>query len=152
MKAVYDLISRAGAEPEHGARAGARSGTGKELVARALHQHSARADSRVHHPSIRANLPPELARIESVRPCQGRLHRRRVSEEGPHSSWPTRARFFFDEIGNIPLDTQAKLAARHPGAASSCGWAAIEMIKVDVRIIAATNVSLREMVRIGRFR
>src|SRR5207249_5613154 len=55
------------------------------------------------------------------------------------------------EIGNIPLDTQAKLL-RVIQEREFMRLGGIEMIKVDVRIIAATNVSLREMMREGRFR
>jgi two-component system response regulator PilR (NtrC family) len=58
---------------------------------------------------------------------------------------------FFDEIGNIPLDTQAKLL-RVIQEREFMRLGGVDMIKVDVRILAATNVSLKEMTSQGRFR
>jgi len=59
--------------------------------------------------------------------------------------------FFFDEMGNIPLETQAKLL-RAMQEREFMRLGGMETIKVDVRIIAATNVDLRRMVEDGRFR
>ena len=58
---------------------------------------------------------------------------------------------FFDEIGNIPLDTQAKLL-RVIQEREFMRLGGVDTIKVDVRIIAATNVSLRELIAQGEFR
>ena len=58
---------------------------------------------------------------------------------------------FFDEIGNIPLDTQAKLL-RVIQEREFMRLGGVETIKVDVRIIAATNVNLRDMMKADRFR
>jgi transcriptional regulator with PAS, ATPase and Fis domain len=58
---------------------------------------------------------------------------------------------FFDEIGNIPLETQAKLL-RVIQEREFMRLGGVENIKVDVRIIAATNVDLRRMMEEGRFR
>jgi two-component system response regulator PilR (NtrC family) len=58
---------------------------------------------------------------------------------------------FFDEIGNIPLDTQAKLL-RVIQEREFMRLGGVDTIKVDVRIIAATNIRLREMVEAGGFR
>src|SRR5262249_14383803 len=58
---------------------------------------------------------------------------------------------FFDEIGNVPLDTQAKLL-RAIQERDFMRLGGVETIKVDVRIIAATNVALRQMMEQGRFR
>src|SRR5205085_1538905 len=58
---------------------------------------------------------------------------------------------FFDEIGNIPLETQAKLL-RVIQEREFMRLGGVENIKVDVRIIAATNVDLKKMMEDGRFR
>src|SRR5439155_6739533 len=58
---------------------------------------------------------------------------------------------FFDEIGNIPLDTQAKLL-RVIQEREFMRLGGLETIKVDVRIIAATNCDLKQMMEAGRFR
>ena len=58
---------------------------------------------------------------------------------------------FFDEIGNIPIDTQAKLL-RVIQEREFMRLGGVETIKVDVRIIAATNVNLRDMMQEGKFR
>ena len=58
---------------------------------------------------------------------------------------------FFDEIGNIPLETQAKLL-RVIQEREFMRLGGVETIKVDVRIIAATNVDLRQMIDEGKFR
>ena len=58
---------------------------------------------------------------------------------------------FLDEIGNIPLETQAKLL-RVMQEREFMRLGGMEVIKVDVRIIAATNVDLRKLMEDGRFR
>src|SRR6185369_9005874 len=58
---------------------------------------------------------------------------------------------FFDEIGNIPLETQAKLL-RVMQERDFMRLGGLETIKVDVRIVAATNADLRRAVEEGRFR
>src|SRR5205085_7964326 len=58
---------------------------------------------------------------------------------------------FFDEIGNVPLETQSKLL-RVIQEREFMRLGGVENIKDDVRIIAATNVDLRPMVEEGRFR
>jgi two-component system, NtrC family, response regulator PilR len=90
------------------------------------------------------------ARVDAVRPRQGRLHRRRLPEEGP-VRLADKGSIFFDEIGNIPLETQAKLL-RVMQEREFMRLGGVETIKVDVRIIAATNVDLRAMVEEGKFR
>ena len=58
---------------------------------------------------------------------------------------------FFDEIGNIPLETQAKLL-RVMQEREFMRLGGVETVKVDVRIVAATNIDLRRAVEEGRFR
>ena len=141
----------AGVRPDHPGGAepttiliNGESGTGKELVARALHQNSPRA----RKPFVTVNcgnLPPSCS-SRAVRPRQGRLHRRGLPKKGLFVA--DKGTLFLDEIGNIPLETQAKLL-RVIQEREFMRLGGIETIKVDVRIIAATNVDLRRMVEEG---
>jgi two-component system response regulator PilR (NtrC family) len=123
MKQVFDLIIQAAPSRSTILITG-ESGTGKELVARAIHSNSPRAD-RAFVTVNSGNLPPDL--LEST--LFGHV----------------------DEIGNIPSDTQAKLL-RVMQEREFMRLGGMETIKVDVRIIAATNCDLRQMVEDGRFR
>jgi len=148
MKAVYDLISRAAPSRTtvlvHG-----ESGTGKELVARALHRHSARAD-RAFITVNSGNLPPDLLESNLFGHVKGAFTGAVYPKKGLFEL-ADKGTIFFDEIGNIPLDTQSKLL-RVIQEREFMRLGGVETIKVDVRIIAATNVSLRDMMREGRFR
>ncbi len=148
MKAVYDLISRA-APSRSTVLIQGESGTGKELVARALHRHSARAD-RAFVTVNSGNLPPDLLESNLFGHVKGAFTGAVYPKKGLFEL-ADKGTIFFDEIGNIPLDTQAKLL-RVIQEREFMRLGGVEMIKVDVRIIAATNVSLREMMRDGRFR
>ena len=125
------------------------SGTGKELVARAFHRHSARADE----PFITVNsgnLPPDLLESNLFGHVKGAFTGAVYPKKGLFEL-ADKGTIFFDEIGNIPLDTQAKLL-RVIQEREFMRLGGVETIKVDVRIIAATNVNLREMMEEGRFR
>jgi DNA-binding NtrC family response regulator len=148
MKAVYDLISRA-APSRSTVLVQGESGTGKELVARALHRHSARAD-RAFITVNSGNLPPDLLESNLFGHVKGAFTGAVYPKKGLFEL-ADKGTIFFDEIGNIPLDTQAKLL-RVIQEREFMRLGGVEMIKVDVRIIAATNVSLREMMREDRFR
>jgi DNA-binding NtrC family response regulator len=148
MKAVYDLISRA-APSRTTVLIQGESGTGKELVARALHRHSARAD-RAFITVNSGNLPPDLLESNLFGHVKGAFTGAVYPKKGLFEL-ADKGTIFFDEIGNIPLDTQAKLL-RVIQEREFMRLGGVEMIKVDVRIIAATNVSLRDMMRDGRFR
>jgi two-component system, NtrC family, nitrogen regulation response regulator NtrX len=125
------------------------SGTGKELVAREIHGESARSDQ----PFIQVNcaaIPEELIESElfghekgsftgAVRKQTGKF----VSADG--------GTIFLDEIGDMSLRTQAKvLRVLQEGEVEPVGSAAV--IKVDVRVIAATNKNLRDEIEKGTFR
>jgi len=148
MKAVYDLISRA-APSRTTVLIQGESGTGKELVARAFHRHSARAD-RAFVTVNSGNLPPDLLESNLFGHVRGAFTGAVNPKKGLFEL-ADKGTIFFDEIGNIPIDTQAKLL-RVIQEREFMRLGGIETIKVDVRIIAATNVSLREMMREGRFR
>ena len=123
------------------------SGTGKELVARAFHRRSARADK----PFITVNsgnLPPDLLESNLFGHVKGAFTGAVYPKKGLFEL-ADKGTIFFDEIGNIPLDTQAKLL-RVIQEREFMRLGGVETIKVDVRIIAATNVNLRELMEAGR--
>jgi two-component system nitrogen regulation response regulator NtrX len=125
------------------------SGTGKELVAREIHRRS----SRANQPFVQVNcaaIPEELIESElfghekgsftgAVRKQTGKF----VAADG--------GTIFLDEVGDMSLRTQAKvLRVLQEGEVEPVGSATV--VKVDVRVIAATNKDLEEEIRAGRFR
>ena len=129
-----------GAEPRDGADSGRErhgQGAGGAGVPPAI----GAIGQAVHHGQLRQPAA-RPARIESVRPRQGRVHRRHLSRRRACSRWPTQGTIFFDEIGNIPLETQAKLL-RVIQEREFMRLGGVDTIKVDVRIIAATNADLQ---------
>ena len=125
------------------------TGTGKELVARALHERSARREKAFVTIDCGA-IPDTLIEAELFGHERGSFtgaHERRTGLV-PLASGGT---FFFDEVGNLPVGAQAKLLRvleeRQVRAVGSR-----QPLAVDVRIIAATNAVLEERVRAGAFR
>ncbi len=148
MRQVFDLIIQA-APSRTTILINGESGTGKELVARSLHQNSSRADK----PFITVNsgnLPPDLLESNLFGHVKGAFTGAVYPKKGLFEL-ADKGTIFFDEIGNVPLETQAKLL-RVIQEREFMRLGGVETIKVDVRIIAATNVDLRRMVDEGRFR
>lgn len=148
MRAVFDLIGRA-APSRTTVLIQGESGTGKELVAQAVHRRSARADK----PFVTVNsgnLPPDLLESNLFGHVKGAFTGAVAMKKGLFEM-ADRGTIFFDEIGNVPLDTQAKLL-RVIQEREFMRLGGVDTIKVDVRIIAATNVDLRRSVAEGRFR
>ena len=148
MKQVFDLIIQA-APSRTTILINGESGTGKELVARALHQNSTRAD-RAFITVNSGNLPPDLLESNLFGHVKGAFTGAIYPKKGLFEL-ADKGTIFFDEIGNIPLETQAKLL-RVIQEREFMRLGGVETIKVDVRIIAATNVELRRMVDEGKFR
>jgi two-component system response regulator PilR (NtrC family) len=148
MKQVFDLIIQA-APSRTTILINGESGTGKELVARALHQNSTRAD-RAFITVNSGNLPPDLLESNLFGHVKGAFTGAVYPKKGLFEL-ADKGTIFFDEIGNIPLETQAKLL-RVIQEREFMRLGGVETIKVDVRIIAATNVDLRKMMEDGRFR
>jgi transcriptional regulator with GAF, ATPase, and Fis domain len=125
------------------------SGAGKELVARAIHDHSPRR----HRPLIEVNcasIPRELFESEFFGHVKGAftgaLRDRAGRFQAAHGGT-----LFLDEVGEIPLELQAKLLrVLQEGLFERVGEEATR--SVDVRIIAATNRNLQQEVAAGRFR
>jgi len=125
------------------------SGSGKELVARALHRSSPRAD----RPMLSVNcaaIPSELLESQLFGHMKGAF----TSADADHVGWFQQAdsgTLFLDEVGELPLEGQAKLLRileGHPFLPVG----GVKEISVDVRVIAATNRDLSEFVRDKRFR
>ena len=125
------------------------SGTGKELVAKAIHQNSPRRDK----PFVVVNsgsLPHELLESNLFGHVKGAFTGAVYAKKGLFEL-ADKGTLFFDEIGNIPLETQAKLL-RVMQEREFMRLGGVDTIKVDVRVVAATNVDLRRAVEEGRFR
>jgi DNA-binding NtrC family response regulator len=148
MTQVFNLIIQA-APSRSTILVTGESGTGKELVARAIHAHSSRAD-RAFVTVNSGNLPPDLLESTLFGHVKGAFTGAVYPKKGL-CDLADKGSIFFDEIGNIPLETQAKLL-RVIQEREFMRLGGMDTIKVDVRIIAATNCDLREMVGDGRFR
>jgi two-component system response regulator PilR (NtrC family) len=148
MQQVFGLISQAAPSRSTILVVG-ESGTGKELVAKAIHAHSPRADK----PFIVVNsgsLPHDLLESNLFGHVKGAFTGAVYAKKGLFEL-ADKGTLFFDEIGNIPLETQAKLL-RVMQEREFMRLGGVDIIKVDVRIVAATNVDLRRAVDEGRFR
>src|SRR4029453_11775238 len=106
MKQVFDLIIQ-GAPSRTTILINGESGTGKELVARSLHQNSTRAD-RAFITVNSGNLPPDLLDSHLFAHVKGAFTGAIYPKKGLFEL-ADKGTIFFDEIGNIPLETQAKL-------------------------------------------
>ena len=125
------------------------SGTGKELVARALHEHSPRAKQ----PFIAVNtaaIPKDLMESEFFGHERGAFTGAAAQRRGRFEQ-ADGGTLFLDEIGDMPADLQTRLLrVLQDGTFYRVGGHSL--IKVDVRIIAATNQNLERAVADGRFR
>src|ERR1044072_1012097 len=148
MRQVFDLIIQA-APSRSTILIQGESGTGKELVARAIHANSSRSE-RSFVTVYSGNLPPHLLESTLFGHVKGAFTGAVYPKKGLFDL-ADRGSIFFDEIGNVPLETQAKLL-RVIQERDFMRLGGMETIKVDVRIIAATNVDLRKMMEEGRFR
>jgi transcriptional regulator with GAF, ATPase, and Fis domain len=125
------------------------TGTGKEVVARAIHQRS----NRSHRPMITVNcaaLPETLLESELFGNTKGAFTGANAHRVG-YVEKANGGTLFLDEIGDMPLETQAKLL-RLLQEREFQRIGSPEPIPVDIRVIAATNVDLRRAIVEKRFR
>ncbi|HOX29243.1 MAG TPA: sigma-54 dependent transcriptional regulator, partial [bacterium] len=148
MKDLFMRIETVGNSPSRVLIRG-ENGVGKELVARALHQASPRRDK----PFIKVNcaaIPHELIESELFGHEKGAFTGATAMRRGKFEL-AHKGTIFLDEIGDMHLDTQAKvLRVLQENEFQRVGGD--ELIKVDVRVITATNKELEEEIRKNRFR
>ncbi len=146
--AVYAILDRVADTPTTVLVTG-ESGTGKELVARALHENSSRRDK----PFIKVNcaaIPKDLMESELFGYERGAFTGAVTSKPG-RFELAAGGTLFLDEIGEIPVEMQVKLLrVLQEGEFERVGG--IRTIKVDVRLVAATNRELRREIERGAFR
>src|SRR5215475_8374081 len=125
------------------------SGTGKELIAKAIHLKSQRAE-RPFVPVNSGSMPGDLLESNLFGHVRGAFTSAIATKKGLFEV-SDQGTIFFDEIGTVSLETQAKLL-RVIQEREFMRLGGIDTIKVDTRILAATNVDLRKLVDEGRFR
>ena len=125
------------------------NGTGKELVARALHRHSARGDSPLVEVNCAA-IPEELIESELFGHTKGSFTGASEDRRGKFEEADS-ATLFLDEIGDMSAKTQAKvLRALQEGRFTRVGGT--RPLSSDARVLSATNKDLSEEIRRGTFR
>ncbi len=148
MQQVYELVQLAAPAKSNILILG-ESGTGKELVAKSIHHHSRRAQG----PFVTVNsgsMPADLLESNLFGHVKGAFTGAISNKKGLFET-ATGGSIFFDEIGNIPLDTQSKLL-RLIQEKEFMRLGGVETLKADVRIIAATNADIQAQVQAGLFR
>jgi two-component system, NtrC family, response regulator AtoC len=145
---VYSVLDRVADTPTTVLITG-ESGTGKELVARALHENSSRKDK----PFIKVNcaaIPKDLMESELFGYERGAFTGAVGSKPG-RFELASGGTLFLDEIGSIPVEMQVKLLrALQESEFERVGG--IKTIRVDVRLVAATNSDLKKEIAAGTFR
>lgn len=150
IKEVRQLVSKYGPLDALNVLVLGETGTGKERVARLLHQESGRAEK--HFIAVNCAILGGAEMLESklFGHVKGAFTGAVKDHEGLIAA-ADKGTLFLDEVGDTPPDTQAKLLrVIEDGTFTRLG--SNESLKVDVRIVAATNMNLAEMVREGRFR
>jgi DNA-binding NtrC family response regulator len=148
MQRIYSLIARA-APSEGRVLITGENGSGKELIARAIHQHSRRKEG----PFVKLNcaaVPHELIESELFGHEKGAFTGALAARRGKFEL-ASDGTLFLDEVGDMPAAMQAKLLrVLQEGEFERVGGT--DTLKVDVRVIAATNKDLEREIALGRFR
>ena len=148
MQKVMDLITQVAISRATVLISG-ESGTGKELVAKTIHAMSPRAD-RAFVPVNTGSMPVDLLESTLFGHVKGAFTSAIATKRGLFEL-ADQGTIFFDEIGTVGVETQAKLL-RVIQEREFMRLGGTETIKVDVRILAATNADLRKAVLAGHFR
>ena len=148
MLRIFDLVAQVAPSRSTILLQG-ESGTGKELIAKAIHMNSTRRD-RPFVPVNTGSVPADLLESTLFGHVKGAFTSAIASKKGLFEV-ADRGTLFLDEIGTMGLETQAKILRvlqdrrfMHLGGVTE--------VQVDVRIIAATNVDLKQHVKEGKFR
>ena len=148
MQRLRELIETAGPTNSR-VLIGGENGTGKELVARAIHMHSTRSD----HPFVAVNcaaIPETLIESELFGHEKGSFTGATSMKRGQFEQ-ADGGTLFLDEIGDMSLNTQAKvLRALQEQQFTRVGGT--KLMKVDVRVLAASNKDLEKEIGKGQFR
>jgi DNA-binding NtrC family response regulator len=148
MEKMFDLIEQV-APSRSTVLVTGESGTGKELIAHTIHNRSPRADFSFV-PVNTGSMPDDLLESILFGHVKGAFTSAVASKKGLFEV-AHRGTIFFDEVGTVGPQTQAKLLrVIQEGEFMRLG--SNETVKVDVRILAATNVDLKQLVGEGRFR
>ena len=148
MKKVEELVRKVGPTDTTVLISG-ESGTGKELVARAIHRHSSRRDKPFVVVDC-GSLVENLFESELFGHVKGSFTGATATKYG-RFELANGGTLFFDEIGNISINIQTKLLrVLQEREVTKVGSS--QVIKVDVRIVAATNKDLQKAVKAGTFR
>ncbi len=148
MLRIFDLVAQVGPSRSTVLLQG-ESGTGKELIAKAIHMSSPRKD-RPFVPVNTGAMSTDLLESTLFGHVKGAFTSAVASKKGLFEV-ADRGTLFLDEIGNMSMDTQAKIL-RVLQDKKFMHLGGVQEIQADVRIIAATNVDLKQQVREGKFR
>jgi DNA-binding NtrC family response regulator len=148
MLRIFDLIAQV-APSRSTVLIQGESGTGKELIAKAIHANSPRKD-RPFVPVNTGSMPTDLLESTLFGHVKGAFTSAIASKKGLFEV-ADRGTIFLDEIGSMSIETQAKIL-RVLQDRKFMHLGGVNEIQVDVRIIAATNVDLKQLVKEGRFR
>lgn len=148
IRAVIDKIERVAKTPARVLITG-ENGTGKELVARAIHQQSTRAGETFVEVNCAA-IPSELIESELFGHMKGSFTGA-INDRAGKFEQADGGSLFLDEIGDMSLSAQAKvLRVLQDGVVTRIGGN--KTVEVDVRVLAATNKNLETEIAEGRFR
>jgi len=148
MLKIFDLVAQVASSRSTVLLQG-ESGTGKELIAKALHLNSSRRD-RPFVPVNTGSMPADLLESTLFGHVKGAFTSAVASKKGLFEV-ADRGTLFLDEIGTMGMETQSKIL-RVLQDRKFMHLGGVQEIQVDVRIIAATNVDLKQMVQEGKFR
>jgi len=148
MLKIFDLVAQVAPSRSTVLLQG-ESGTGKELIAKAIHLNSPRRD-RPFVPVNTGSMPPDLLESTLFGHVKGAFTSAIASKKGLFEI-ADRGTLFLDEIGTMSMDTQSKIL-RVLQDRKFMHLGGVHEIQVDVRIIAATNADLKQLVRDGKFR